>query len=153
MVDDWATTVELQQATLVSRSTSGALYRPHGNLRLRLLAFGRYADGWLSDRGALVIWPAAGEHRLSGRLEIPVRAPRPDGTVTVRIRQPGSNKLLAFTTRPGRTRTIVIRVCSSGAVTLPFTSTPLGGLGDGRTVTAMTGKPRFVPSAAACAAP
>jgi hypothetical protein len=152
MVDDWATGVELQQATLVSRSTSGALYRPQGDLRLRLLTFGRYEDGWLTGRGAMIVWPSAGEHRLSGRLEIPVRAPRPDGTVTVRIKQPGSNKLLAFTTKPGQTKTIVIRVCSSGAVTLPFTASPVGGLGDGRTVTAMTGKPHFIPSAAACPA-
>jgi hypothetical protein len=151
MIDDWATGVELQQATFVSRSTSGALYRPHGNLRLRLLSFGRYADGWLTNHGALVIWPAPGERRLSGRLEFPIRAPRPDGTVTIRIRQPGSDKLLAFTTKPGQTRTIVIRVCSSGAVSLPFSAAPLGGIGDGRTVTAMTGRPRFVPSAAACA--
>jgi hypothetical protein len=152
LIDDWATSVELQQATLVSRSTSGALYRPQGNLRLRLLAFGRYEDGWLAERGAFAVWPTAGRQRLSGRLEIPVRAPGPDGSVRIRIREPGSNKLLTFTTKPGRTRTLVIRLCSSGAVTLPFTATPLGGLGDGRTVAAMTGRPRFVPSAAACPA-
>ena len=150
-IDDWGTGVQLQQATLVRRTLSGALYRPHGPLRLRLLAFGRYQDGWLAGRGAIVVWPTAGEHRLAGRLEIPIRAPRPGATTTLRVAQPGSHRALSFTATHGRSRTVVIDLCSSGPVSLSFTAGPIGGLGDGRAVAAKSGALRFVPSTAACA--
>jgi hypothetical protein len=152
LIDDWSTGVQLQQAKLVERTASGALYRPNGDLRLGMLAVGRYEDGWLRSSGAVVVWPAAGAAGVYGRLEIPVRAPGPGTTTTLRIAKPGATHPLSYTATYSRTRTIAIELCASGPVVIPFTAAPLRGLGDGRGVAAWTGKPRFVPSTAACSA-
>ena len=150
MIDDSGTTMQLQGATLVKRSVAGALYRTDGGLRMRLVAFGRYQDGWLSGHGAIIVWPTAGERGVAGRLEIPVRAPGANATATIRITQ-GGGKTLVFTTTPGRTRTISVPLCSSGPVTLTWAAGPIGGIGDGRAVAARSGNLRFMPNTAGCA--
>jgi hypothetical protein len=151
MVDDTGTTVLLQDAKLVQRSTGGALYRLDGGLRFGLLGFGRYADGWLGGRGEFIVWPRAGARNVSGRLELDVRSPSPKSTSTIHLTQATSGKTYVFTMKPGRTRTISIPLCSSGPVTLGFTAGPMGSLGDGRGVAARSTKPRFVRDASACA--
>jgi hypothetical protein len=151
MIDDWGATVQLQQATLVRRTTSGALYRPHGGLRFRLLVLGRYQDGWLAGRGAIIVWPTAGEQGVAGRLEIPVRGPGAASTATIRIGKAGSTaQPRAYSTTPGATRTISVPLCSSGPITLTFSASPAGGIGDGRAVAARSGAPRFIPDPAGC---
>ena len=151
MIDDWGATVQLQQATLVQRTTSGALYRPHGGLRFRLLVLGRYQDGWLAGRGAIIVWPTAGEKGVSGRLELPVRGPGGASTATIRIGKAGSTaQPRAYSTTPGKTRTISVPLCSAGPITLTFSASPTGGIGDGRSVAARSDAPRFIPDPAGC---
>jgi Dolichyl-phosphate-mannose-protein mannosyltransferase len=150
LIDDWGTTVELQQATLVKSSVAGSLYKTGSGLRLRLLAFGRYADGWLGGRGTIIIWPTVHQHGLAGRLVMTVRGPTPESTATISFLQTKYTPQLTFKTTHNATRTISINICSSGPVTLPFTAGPIGGLGDQRAVVARTGRPHFVPDPAAC---
>ena len=151
MVDDTGTTVQLQQAKLVKRTTSGALYRTDSGLRLGLLAFGRYADGWLGDRGQIIVWPMVGEHTVSGHLELALRTPGPNSNATIELVQTTSGKDYRYTLKPGRSLKLSIPLCASGPVTLAFHAAPLGSLGDGRGVAARSTEPHFVRDAAACA--
>ena len=149
MVDDTGTTVQLQQAKLVERTTSGALYRADSGLRLGLLAFGRYADGWLGDRGQIIVWPMVGEHTVAGRLELALRTPGPNSNATIELVQTTSGKDYRYTLKPGKSLKISIPLCASGPVTLAFHAAPLGSLGDGRGVAARSTEPHFVRDAAA----
>ena len=151
MIDDTGTAMELQHATLLKRTLSGALYRPQDALRFRLLAFGLYADGWLGSRGAIIVWPTAGERGLSGRLELPVRAPGTAANATILFTQNQSTKKFSFTAKPGKMQTFSVPLCASGPVTLIFDAGPIGGTGDGRQVAARVGRLHFVPDASACA--
>jgi hypothetical protein len=150
MIDDWGTAMELQNATLVKRTIAGALYKTHGSLRLRLLAFGLYADGWLGSRGAIIVWPSAGEHGLQGTLQIPVQSPGRSGFATIKLTLSGSEKHYTFRTVHGRKTTLSIPVCTFNAASFAFTAGPMGGLGDGRGVAARVGKIRYVPNPAVC---
>jgi hypothetical protein len=151
-VDDWGTMMQFQNATLVKRTIAGALYRPHGPLRLGTLAFGLYQDGWLGGHGSIIVWPTAGQHGLAGTLEIPVDSPSSTGTATLHLTQNTTGRLYTFKTVRGHTRTISLPVCTkSGVVAFGFTAAPLGGLGDGRGVAARVGTIRYVPNPAACA--
>jgi hypothetical protein len=153
-VDDWGTSMQFQNATLVKRTIAGALYRPHGPLRFRILGFGLYADGWMGGRGVIVVWPTAGEKGLAGTLQIPVDSPGGSDTATIKVSQNGTGgKHYTFKTMHGRTRVISLPVCSrNGVVSFGFSAAPLGGLGDGRGVAAKVGTLRYVPNPAACAA-
>jgi hypothetical protein len=151
MVDDTGTAMELQQATLIKRTVAGSLYRPHDALRFRLIAFAVYADGWLGSRGAILVWPTAGEHKLAGRLELPVRAPGAAANAKIRFTQSQSTKKFSFTAKPGKLRTFSVPLCASGPVTLIFDASPIGVTGDGREVAAKVGRLHFVPDASACA--
>lgn len=151
MIDDTGTAMELQHATLLKRTLAGALYRPQDALRFRLLAFGLYADGWLGSRGAIIVWPTAGERGLSGRLELPVRAPGATANATILFTQNQSTKKFSFTAKPGKMHTFSVPLCASGPVTLIFDAGPIGGTGDGRQVAARVGRLHFVPDASACA--
>jgi hypothetical protein len=150
MIDDWGTAVELQNAKLVKRTIAGALYQPHGNLRLRVLAFGLYADGWLGGRGAVIVWPSPGQHGLQGTLRIPLDSPSSIGHATITMHLNGTDKRYTFKTVAGHTRTLMIKVCTAGAASLGFDAAPLGGLGDGPGVAARVGKIRYVPNPAVC---
>ncbi len=151
MIDDTGTAMELQHATLLKRTVAGALYRPQDALRFRLLAFGLYADGWLGSRGAIIVWPTAGERGLSGRLELPVHAPGTAANATIRLTQNQSTNKFSFTAKPGKMQTFSVPLCASGPVTLIFDAGPIGGTGDGREVAARVGRLHFVPDASACA--
>jgi hypothetical protein len=150
LIDDTGTTVQLQQAKLVERSVAGALYRADGGLRLGLLAFGRYADGWLGGRGEIIVWPLIGTHQVAGRLEMSARSPGAGATATLHLTQTATGEQFTYRIKPGETQKISIPMCSSTPVTLGFTAGPLGGLGDGRGVAARTSKPHFVRDASAC---
>ena len=106
MVDDWGTAMQLQNATLVKRTIAGALYRPHGRLRLRILAFGLYA-GRLAGRPRRR--SSSGRRRarqgLAGTLQVAVAltrsaAPRPRSAV----RNGAGGKHYTFKTMHGRSR-------------------------------------------------
>ena len=152
-VDDWGTSMQFQNASLVKRTVAGALYRPHGPLRFRILGFGIYEDGWMGGRGVIVVWPTAGDKGLAGTLQIPVDSPGGANTATITLSQNGAvGKHYTFKTMHGRTRVISLPVCSkSGVVGFGFTAAPLGGLfGDGRGVAVKVGALRYVPNPAAC---
>jgi len=98
-----------------------------------------------------IVWPTAGEKGVAGRLELPVRGPGGASTATIRIGKAGSTaQPRAYSTTSGKMRTISVPLCSAGPITLTFSASPTGGIGDGRSVGARSGAPRFIPDPAGC---
>src|SRR5207237_5333250 len=60
LVQTYASTVEFTGMRRVRHELIFDLYRPVGTPRLRLLAAGRFADGWLAPSGAITIWTRTG---------------------------------------------------------------------------------------------
>lgn len=85
LVQEYAVTAELENATLLERAGTFSLWRPHAPARLRLLAVGRFSDGWLAHDGRLTIWPAPGEAGTHGELRFTLSLPHGRRPVTLRI--------------------------------------------------------------------
>jgi hypothetical protein len=150
VVADHGSTFRLQGGTILKRSTQQVLVRPHGSLRLGLMVFGRYSDGWLDEGGYVVVWPKAENAGVSGRLVLPVRPPRTSTSgVTLRF-VTGRFTSVERHASAGRTTNIVVPLCSNGPIVVEYSAGPVGSIGDGRRVVAMTGMPRFVPARGAC---
>jgi hypothetical protein len=74
LLNEYAVTAELTGAERVATSGLFELWRPVGTPRLRLLAGGRFYDGWLANSGFVRVWGPAATLRL--RLALPERAPQ-----------------------------------------------------------------------------
>jgi hypothetical protein len=74
LIDEYAMTAELRGAKSVASSKLFELWKPAGRPRLRLLAGGRYYDGWLAHTGYVRTWNSPGTLRL--RLTLPRSAAR-----------------------------------------------------------------------------
>jgi hypothetical protein len=141
---------QLRNATVLKSSAGHALVRPEGSLRLGLLALGRYSDGWLDQAGYVFLWPRTRGAAVSGRLVLPVRPPSASTReTTLRFTLPTGEVIERHAAR-GRVTNIVVPVCSKAATLLTYTASPAAGLGDGRTVAATAGMPRFVPTPGTC---
>ena len=139
-----STTVLLQAGRVTSTTTGTESVRASGRLRLRLLLFGRFADGWLRGKGYVMVWPTSATGGVDGRIVLPIRPPQGTGRVKVMFSGVGGGTV-TLAVRGDRTTNVTIPVCSKGPATLFYQTSPLRYLPDGRIVAATAGMPRFVP--------
>ncbi len=105
LLNEYGVTAELSGAVSVSDNGLFELWRPVGTPRLRLLAGGRFYDGWLANSGFVRVWGPAGTLRL--RLALPEQAPssrvvfRWQGRSRVVVVEPGSSRLVEFSVPRG----------------------------------------------------
>ena len=115
LADDYYSALTFQQARLVARTPTAALWTSSGAVRLSTMTVGRYFDGWLDRRAVVTVWPRSDGTRtgtLSFRLTLPVTKAV---TAAVQIRVPGA-----------ALRTIQVHANSSVLVALPLSvSRPL----------------------------
>jgi hypothetical protein len=136
LIQTYASTVELTGATRVRHELIFDLYRPTGTPRLRLMAAGRFADGWLAPRGAITVWTANGG-TLSLDLSLPKRTQPTPMLFTAR----GVTKRLRV--RPGEHVKLTFRVPGRGPWSLHFSTTKPGYLGNERAVSVLADSLRF----------
>jgi hypothetical protein len=96
------------------RGTFG-LWRPVGVPRVRVLALGRYGDGWLAWSGRVEVWPRA-IAASGGVLAFTLSLPR--GRAPVRVDLPGRR----ITVEPGERVPVRVAVRGSAPRTIRFTS-------------------------------
>jgi len=120
LVQTYASTVRLTGVTRVRHERIFDLYRANGTPRLRMIAAGRYFDGWLASSGGITVWPRqrGGTLRLTLRLPsgtevTPLRLSAPGIERTVRV-VPGKTLSLSFPVRPGREWTLHFRATKHG---------------------------------------
>jgi hypothetical protein len=126
LVQTYATTVLFSGARRVRHELIFDLYRPVSTPRLRLLAAGRYADKWLTPRGAVTVWSAHG-----GTLTLNLSLPA--GTQETSMRFNGRKVVV----EPGRRVHVAFRVPRAGAWSLHWTTRRNGYLTDGRAVSVL----------------
>jgi hypothetical protein len=135
LIQTYASTLELTGMKRVRHELIFDLYRPAGTPRLRLLAAGRYADGWLAPRGAVTVWTKKG-----GTLELVLSMPAGSQTTPIRFTGRGVKSLVRV--RPGRRVAVSFRVPAGGAWSLHFRALKRGYVDD-RAVSALAPVVRF----------
>jgi hypothetical protein len=131
---EYAMTAELRGAESVASTPLFELWKPAGTPRLRLLAGGRYFDGWLANTGYVRVWDAPGTLVL--RLELPPRAPE----TQVVFRARGQRRAVVI--RGGEQRRVTFSV-PEGSWTLQWNA-PLRYLPDFRPVSVRADELRLV---------
>lgn len=105
LINEYAVTAELAGAASVRATPLFELWKPLGRPRLRLLAGGRFFDGWLANSGYVRVWRTPGT--LALRLALPEQAPatrvtfRAPGVRRTVVVEPGSTKRVSFRVGPG----------------------------------------------------
>jgi hypothetical protein len=127
LIQTYASTVELTGVKRVRHELIFDLYRPVGTPRLRLLAAGRFADGWLAPRGAITVWTAKGG-RLTLKLSLPARTQTTPMLFTAR----GVHRLVRV--HPGEHLKLTFAVPHPGPWSLHFATPKPGYLSNERAV-------------------
>jgi len=105
LIDEYAVNADFRGATSVRSTKLFELWKPNGTPRLRLLAGGRFYDGWLANSGYVRVWRTPGTLRL--RLSLPQNAPparlvfRARGVRRVVTVRAGAPQRIAFTVPSG----------------------------------------------------
>jgi hypothetical protein len=148
LADNYGSFVRLRGAALVARGPVSTLWRPDGTPRLALYAPGSYYDGWLSDSGAIFLWPERAGGPVWGWLSMRVTAVRSLGPITLTFARSNGTRVDAHA-RPGSPERIRIAVCSVGRARVTYHSNVQGLVGL-RVVTARATKPVFRSDPSAC---
>jgi hypothetical protein len=150
LLDQWGSLVRLQNARLLQAGPTAALWVPDRGQRPRLAmyAVGRAHDGWLSDRGAVYLWPARPGGPIAGRLTLRLTVPAGLGGNTLTFRLPhGQSRSVVLP--DGASRTVTIPVCGRGDWYATYSATVRRLLGL-RPISALSTVPVFRPAASAC---
>src|SRR5439155_22201434 len=138
LFEEFGTSATFDDATLVRRTGSFALWRAAGTPRLRLLEDGRYFDGWLARGGRLTVWPDASGRAhgvVSFAISLPSGAAQPVDITFGRAR---------YTIEPGARTTLRYHVNQRGPWTLKFRSVGGSFRPDLRAVSVKSTRPHFV---------
>jgi hypothetical protein len=127
LIQTYASTVELTGVVRVRHELIFDLYRPHGTPRLRLLAAGRFADGWLAPRGAITVWVRGG-----GTLTLALSLPKQAKATTMVFTHHGARRSVRV--RAGRYLKLAFQVPAGGPWTLRFSTPRAAYLGNERAV-------------------
>ena len=150
LVQEYASSAQVDDADLVARRNTTSLWRPHGVAHFVSLTDGRYFDGWLGwPYGMVTVWPQATGPR-SGVLCLPFRLPDFGAPVTLDIWAPGYRR--AVTIPPGGHTLVTIRHTVTGAWRVHMMARRPFRIGP-RLLSAIVERPHFITgkaSAAAC---
>ncbi|MDX6484870.1 MAG: hypothetical protein QOF43_23, partial [Gaiellaceae bacterium] len=83
LINQYGSAVQVAHADRIGSDPTSVLYRPHGALKIRLLAVGRYSSGWADSKGVIYVWPTQANQRLSGRVDWRLRVPEGVGRIPV----------------------------------------------------------------------
>ena len=142
LVEEYASWVALDGATLVRRTAGSALWRPDGTPRVAAMLAGRYLDGWLGAVSTLTVWPNGAAPR-EGAVRLALRLP--DGvpaTTTLDLRGPGYSR--ALTIAPGSQTVVEIPFRASRPWVLSLRPRRPIVVSGGRFVSVIASPPVFV---------
>jgi hypothetical protein len=142
LVQEGASTAELDGAKLIARKANTALWKVDGVARMSLLLTGRHADGWLGTRSELTIWPTASGPRV-GVVRMTLTAPRAlEKAALIELRGPSLQRVIRV--EPGATRVLRLNVTARRPWRLQLRPRRQVILTDGRTVGVLASMPRLV---------
>ena len=139
LVQTYASSARFAGVRRVRHTAIFDLYRPIGIPRLRLLAAGRYADGWLAPRGAITVWT-----RKPALLRLELALPTRSRTTAIRFA--ARNVKRTARVRPGAVMRLEFRIAGGRPWSVHYASTKTAYLGDNRAVSVLATNIRLVPS-------
>jgi hypothetical protein len=143
LFQEFGVSAQFDDAELVERAGTLALWRPLGTTRLHLLADGRYWDGWLARGGSVAVWPD-GSGRTRGVVSFTISLPQTAAApVEIRLGR------VQYTVEPGAHTTLRYRIDRRGPWKLRFKSIGGSFRPDLRPVSVKMTEPRFVRAGAA----
>lgn len=148
LLDEYSSSVQVRDAKRLGSDPTSVLYRPAGALKLRLVAIGQFAQHWLAERGAFLVWPDAKGGRVAGHIVL--RLSLPAGAATIRMQFRSKHLLRNVAISPGTPRVLSLAVCGIGPTDVTFAAQSSGRLGDGRIVSVGSQPPVFTPDPRAC---
>jgi hypothetical protein len=144
LAQTYGSTVEFSGARRVDGTEIFGLWRPVGTPRLRMLAAGRFYDGWLSGDGAITLWPSSRHSGVHGTLKLTLSMPKGTQLTVLRLDGPGVHRSVAM--KPESSRALTLRVSSSGPWRLVYSASKTGNIDGLRTVSVKSSVPVFVPA-------
>ncbi len=97
----------LDNARLVRRTASAALWQPRGEVQVAMLTVGRYIDGWLPPKAQITVWPRRDRIR-TGVVELRLSLPAGLSRAVLRLTAPGVSRRIVVD--PGRQVTVRVPV-------------------------------------------
>ena len=134
LVQTYASTLQMTGVKLAKHELIFDLYRATGTPRLRLLAAGRYADKWLTPRGAITVWSAHG-----GTLTLDLSLPAGTQTTAMRF---NARRIVV---RPGQHERVTFHVPRGAAWSVHWSTKRNGFLSDNRAVSVLADDVSFKP--------
>jgi hypothetical protein len=144
LAQTYGSTVTFSGARRVARSPIFGLWRPEGTPRLRMLAAGRYYDGWLAGAGAIILWPV-GRDGIHGRLDFTVSMPKRTQVTVLSLDGPGVHRRVRVA--PGEREALSLPVSSSGPWQLRYRANKIGHVDSLRAVSVRASVPRLITNA------
>ena len=145
LVDGYYSALTFQNAQVLRRTPTAALWKPVGPVRLSTMTVGRYFDGWLDQSAVITVWPRKdGTHTgtLRFRLTFPVTKAV---TAVVHLRRPGA-PVQTFRIRAGEVVPIALRLSVAHPVQVEIRTPQPFSFGR-RLVSVHSSIPRFVEDA------
>ena len=136
LVQGYAATAQLQNATVVASAGTFTLWSADGTPKLGLLEEGRFFDGWLGQSGRLTLWPDA-SGRTQGTLRFGLTLP--DGSEPTSVTFGGAR----YDVEAGRLTEVVYTVDVRGPWSLAFSAASGRWLADQRVVSVRSSVPSF----------
>ncbi|MGB2951956.1 MAG: phospholipid carrier-dependent glycosyltransferase [Gaiellaceae bacterium] len=142
-ISNYAVRMELRGAERVASGAGYVLWRPVGTPRVTLFAGGLYHDGWLGNRGVIMLYPVE-KPTLRGTLRMRLWLPAGTERTPLRLTAPGVDRTI--TVAPGQTRVLTLPVASRGPWTLHFRTNSTGTVGfELRPISVKAATPVFTP--------
>jgi hypothetical protein len=143
LLDDTATAVGLTGARAIARTGDYTLWQPQGTPRLRMLAEGFRADGFLEQTADVRLWPAPGSP-LRGTLRLRFRLLPGMPSAHLMLTAPGFRDEIDL--RPGALHETDVPVHARGPATLAIVARGGVATNGGPSIAALAAPPVFVPA-------
>jgi hypothetical protein len=141
VLQTWGSQIALAGVRELPSRPDFLVVEPTGPVRVRQLADGLYADGWLAAQAAVSLWPERPGERLRGVLRLALSMPA--GTEAIPLRLRGEDVSRSVVVQPG-TRTIVeLPVDTRDQWTVHLATDVIGYAGE-RRVSVLAEQPVFV---------
>ena len=150
VLQTWGSQIALAGVRELPSRPDFLVVEPTGPVRVRQLADGLYADGWLAADAEVSLWPDRPGERLRGVLRLTLSMPPGTEAIPLRLRGDGVSRDVVV--EPGKDTIVELPVDARGQWTVHLATDTIGYAGE-RRVSVLAEKPLFVPGMGDAAAP
>ncbi len=142
VLQTWGSQIALAGVRELPSRPDFLVVEPTGPVRVRQLADGLYADGWLAAEAHVSLWPERPGERLRGMLRLTFSMPAGTEAIPLSLRGDGVSRDVVV--EPGKDTVIELPVDARRQWTVHLASDTIGYAGE-RRVSVLAEKPVFVP--------